>query len=302
MGDLWLAFEGGGTKTRVLLATPEGAVLARETGGSSSSLYISRGPYARRTRGLLDRIKAEADAAGGRVTRAGLAAPMVVDLVIELIRRVFGDVEVVHTNEAEIARACHGLTWGVTMIAGTGATCAALDRQGRFVTCGGFGPQFGDEGSGYWIGREAIAAAMRMRDGRGPTTALERRLCDFYRIEHIMRIIEENSENSGHVPGPRVAACVPVVFEAAREGDGVARRICRAAGNALGRIIVKTTRRLEFPSRAIPLVLSGGVFHGGALVIDPLRQTLERSPYRFKVYPPVVEPGEGILKVMQRLS
>ena len=31
----------------------------------------------------------------------------------------------------------------------------------------------GDEGSGYWIGREALAAVMRASDGRGPADAAD---------------------------------------------------------------------------------------------------------------------------------
>jgi N-acetylglucosamine kinase-like BadF-type ATPase len=34
---------------------------------------------------------------------------------------------------------------------------------------GGWGPYFGDEGSGFWIGREAVRAALRSIDTQTPT-------------------------------------------------------------------------------------------------------------------------------------
>ncbi|HOD50250.1 MAG TPA: BadF/BadG/BcrA/BcrD ATPase family protein [Candidatus Hydrogenedentes bacterium] len=300
--ELWLAIEGGGTKTRLYLSDTDRKVLAREVGGTSSSLYVQAPDYeayASRMRVLLRNIRETADDACGRVTVVGLAAPMVQELVTKLVREVLGAVEFVFTSEAAIALACHDLSSGVSMVAGTGAGCVALNEEGLGAGCGGFGPQFGDEGSGYWIGREAIAAAMRENDGRGPETALTRALCAFYGIGHILEIYKFR-DPGGHVSGPKVASCVPVVFETARAGDSVARAVCRGAGHALGHTIVATVRRAGITERPVPVVLTGGVFNGGALILTPLRRVLRRSGIEFKLFPVVTEPGEGILKVIEK--
>ena len=300
--ELWLAIEGGGTKTRLYLSDTDRKVLAREVGGTSSSLYVQAPDYeayAGRMRGLLRNIKASADAVQGRVTAVGLAAPMVQELVTKLIREVLGEVTCVFTSEAAVALACHDLTSGVSLVAGTGASCVALNEQGEGAGCGGFGPQFGDEGSGYWIGREAIAAAMREKDGRGPKTALSPALCAFYGIGHIMEIYTFR-DPGGHVSGPKVASCAPVVFETARSGDAVAQTVCRRAGHALGHTIVATVQRAGLVERPVPVVLTGGVFNGGALILTPLKRVLRRSGIAFRVFPVVTEPGEGILKVIEK--
>jgi N-acetylglucosamine kinase-like BadF-type ATPase len=44
------------------------------------------------------------------------------------------------------------------------------EQAGEAARAGGWGHMVGDEGSGYWIGREAVAAVMRASDGRGPAT------------------------------------------------------------------------------------------------------------------------------------
>jgi N-acetylglucosamine kinase-like BadF-type ATPase len=300
--ELWLAIEGGGTKTRLLLADTDRNILARQVGGTSSGLYVQShdyDAYASRMRPLFLSIKEAADAARGRVMSVGLAAPMVQELVTRIVRDILGEVEFIVSSEAAIALAWHDLDWGVSMVAGTGASCVAVDVEGQGAACGGFGPQFGDEGSGYWIGREAIAAAMREKDGRGPKTALTQALCAFYEIGHIMEIYKFR-DPGGHVGGPKVASCVPVVFDMARGNDMVARTVCRRAGHALGHTIVATVKRAGLNRRPVPVVFTGGVFNGGGLILTPLKRVLRRSGIHFQILPVVTEPGEGILKVIQQ--
>ena len=46
----------------------------------------------------------------------------------------------------------------------------------------------GDEGSGYWIGREALAAVMRARDGRGPETQLTAAMLAHFQVDDVSRL------------------------------------------------------------------------------------------------------------------
>ena len=301
MTQFLLAIEGGGTKTRLLLADAAGDILARETGGPASGLYISRGVYAREMGKLLRRIERIAKAKGGRVTAVGLGGPMDPALVEQTVQRVLGKVRVIHAGESEIAFALHGVDWGVSLVAGTGASCRAHTPEGLAIGCGGFGPQFGDEGSGYWIGRAALSAAMRAGDKRGPETALTARLCAFYGISRVLDILRF-VDKSGHVSGTKVASCVPEVFAAASAGDTVANAICREAGLALGRLVVATARNVKWSRTPIPLVLTGGVFNGGALILKPLRRALRGSRMAFHMYPVVPEPAEGIINIMRRAT
>jgi len=293
--EMILAIEGGGTKNRILLAGTDGRVLASETGGPASGLYIDRATYSRATRLLLRRVKRLADKAGGHVTIAGLAGPMDRQLVERIVTTVFGPITFVGLGESEIALALYALPWGVSLVAGTGSSCRALNERGASASCGGFGPQFGDDGSGYWIGRSAVSAVMLAHDGRGPATGLDGRLCAYYGIERVWDIFQF-VDHSGHVSGPKVAGFTPHVFQAAREGDAVARAICRAAGTKLARLAIATAGKLEWRKQPVPLVLTGGVFHGGNLIMTPLKRTLRQSPVLFDLFAPAPDPSEGILK------
>ncbi len=299
MKELWLAFEGGGSTTRILLSDTDCHVLARETGGSSHWFYIRPKEYRRKTRVLLERIRWAAEDRGGRVKIAALAAPMNGKIVQELIADVFGGVRFVHYGEGDIALAYYDLGYGVSLVAGTGASCRYCSEEGRWATCGGFGPQFGDEGSGYWVGREAVTAAMRAVTETGPATTLNERLQRHFKIEHIGGIYRF-CDKSGHVPAPKIAAAFPVVCEAAQEGDKVARAILRAAGTTLGDLVVAVVEKLPPPKRPIPVVLTGGVFRAGRFVMTPLKRVLRKSGLEFNLYPEVPEPSEGILKSIQR--
>jgi N-acetylglucosamine kinase-like BadF-type ATPase len=299
MKELLLAFEGGGTKTRILLADTDGAILQTETAGSSSALYIHPKEYARSIRGLLKRMRKKVDGVDGTVVRAGLAAPMDRALVESLIREEFGDIRFMWLSEAEIALALYDLDWGIAVVAGTGSSCQFLSRDGVWVASGGLGPQFGDEGSGYWIGKEAIAAAMRAETAQGPATELLDRLRDFYELDRMLSVLKL-CDRSGHVPGPRVAACVPVVIACAVEGDTVAQLVLRQAGQALGDLVLTTTRKARVKKKPVPLVLTGGVFHAGKLVLTSLKRSLRTGPLSYTIYPEAAEPAQGIIQILTR--
>ncbi len=298
MEDLWLAFEGGGTKTRILLARPDGPILTSETGSCSNGIYIEPESYRVEMSQRLKRIAQLAEDAGGRVTVAGLAGPMDRDLVVELITRAFGAIEMVTAGEAQIALACHGLTVGLSVVAGTGSNCTAYDAQGRHFTTGGFGPQFDDLGSAYWIGREAIAAVVRGEDGRGMPTVLKERLFSYAEIAdvwHIHRLCDRN----GHLPRRYVAEFTPYVFEAARSGDEPALDVCRRAGDVLADLAVGAARRAGMLWPMVPLVPSGGVFHGADVILPSLGERARTLGVELDVYPPVLEPAPGIFKVIE---
>lgn len=296
---LWLAIEGGGTKTRVLLATDDGTVLKRYAGGSASGLYQRPGEGEAALVTLLKPVMNRVAEMKGRVTRAALGGPMDSRMTVRVVKRLFGRVAITTVGERDIALALYGLSWGIALIAGTGASCSVVNEDGHGVSCGGCGPQFGDEGSGYWIGRRAIAAALRMADGRTKASLLADRLRAFYGIARMWDILGFVERGSGHVPGPQVAACVPVVFDLAREGDIAAREICRSAGTHLARLVLATADQVSWRTARVPLVMTGGVFNGGRVILASFGPALRHAPFGIEAYPPVCEPAQGLLNILR---
>jgi N-acetylglucosamine kinase-like BadF-type ATPase len=62
---------------------------------------------------------------------------------------------------------------GLLALSGTGSDCFLIENCRSVDMIGGWGLYFGDEGSGFDIGRKAIMAAIRSQDGRGEKTELE---------------------------------------------------------------------------------------------------------------------------------
>lgn len=301
MNPLLLAIEGGGTRTRMVLADAKGNPLATAQGGPSSPLYIDPPSHGRDMAALLETIQQAAEEAEGTVRLAAAAGPMDAILVRNLVDRVFAMPRWLECGEADIALALYRLDWGITLVAGTGSSCRARNEHGEAHYVGGFGPQFDDVGSAYWIGREAVTAVVHAMDGRGPQTALREALLAFYAIDNEWELIQvaRAAGRLGHVPPPSVAGFARLVLDTARDGDGVAQSICHRAGRALARVIVAAADRAGFEKTPIPVVLTGGVFHGGALITGPLKQVL-RGGRRFEVYPEVTEPVHGLLALAAR--
>ena len=148
----------------------------------------------------------------------------------------------------------------------------------------------GDEGSGYQIGREAIAAALRARDGMGPRTVLERRLCEEKYLSSLDQIVRWVYGKEGGREG--IAALCPMVFEAARDGDAVAQEIIEHAGRALGSLVGAVARRLRMQDR-VRLGLIGGVFKEKDKLLPSLLHTAETEIGQVEVCAPRFSPAVG---------
>ncbi len=67
-------------------------------------------------------------------------------------------------NDAVLPLFAAGYGSGIVLVAGTGSIALSVDREGAVGRAGGWGYASSDAGSGYWIGREALAYALRCAD------------------------------------------------------------------------------------------------------------------------------------------
>lgn len=295
MRELFLAIEGGGTNTRVLLEDSDEQVLSLERGGPSSPLYINADAYTPMLESLLANVQAQIDALPQAKLRAiGLAGPMDRTLVNKTLEKAFPETPIHHTSEGEIALALYEIETGVAVVAGTGSSCRAVNEVGEWCSGGGFGPQFGDEGSAYWIGKTAISMLAKPDGNTLYDTPLARAFRSCYQVNTFWGLLQHRDRN-GHLPVHQVAEFTPYVVRAAREGDPMALDVLGEAGKALARLVLDTTRRIRIAKRPIPLTPSGGVFHTGDLVLEPMQQTLRAGKIAFKHYPPVTDPCWGLM-------
>jgi N-acetylglucosamine kinase-like BadF-type ATPase len=135
------------------------------------------------------------------VASRGLWTPVERQALAHRLRGLARRVHVVSDAQAALLGAL-GRQPGMLILSGTGSIVVGWDARGRWARAGGLGPFVGDEGSGFWLGREWLRATMR--DGRLRATL-----------------------QAVHAPDPvrTIAAFAPTVLARARRGDRRARRI-----------------------------------------------------------------------------
>src|SRR5882672_3581108 len=229
-----LGIDAGGTKTVCLLADERGKILA-EGRGPGANLH-SAGELE------VEKVLHEVmeDAIGDRdITPAAICLGIAgVDrddearTVRAIMRRIGHKSRVLVVNDALIALVAGAKDApGIVIIAGTGSIVYGRNAGGQAARAGGWGHMIGDEGSGYWIGREAVAAVMRAADGRGPATRLSDDILAHFSVNDVSRLPRIVYDRE--IPRMRVAALGPIVEGAASEGDAVAMRILERAVDEL---------------------------------------------------------------------
>jgi len=179
--DLILGVDGGGTQCRARLADRSGRLLGEGTSGPANIRLGLDAGFA----SVLDAARqclAEArlgEHAMGRIAAclalAGATEPS--ELAAARSRRLpFSHTVIVSDAHAACVGAHRGNDGGV-IIAGTGSVGWAI-VGGRQHRVGGWGLMLSDEGSGAWLGREAMRRVLWAHDGRVAPTALLRRLLD----------------------------------------------------------------------------------------------------------------------------
>lgn len=275
-----LGIDAGGTKTVCLLADARGSILAEGRGPGANlhlagELGVEKVLHEVMALALADRMVTPAAICLGI---AGVDRDDEAATVRALMRRICHNTRVLVVNDALIALVAGARNApGIVIIAGTGSIVYGRNAAGESARAGGWGHMVGDEGSGYWIGREAVAAVMRAADGRGPRTRLTDEILAHFRVgdaSRLPRIVYDRE-----VPRMNVAALGPIIQGVAAAGDTVAIRILERAAEELVLAAQSVATRLEMRGDAFSFHLAGGVFQVvPSLVSDVSRRLREVAP------------------------
>ncbi len=297
----FLGIDGGGTHTVAWLGDERQRVLARSVAGPSNPLKIG---FRAAQREILRAARLALRRAGLKPRRldaicvglAGVDRPPVHRLFLRWLRQSIPARFHVLTSDAAIAlRTSLGDSPGAIVISGTGSIAYGRGSRGRALRSGGWGSAFDDAGSGYDLGRKAIAAALRDYDGRGPHTRLTGKICRALNLPDITRVILRRLEPQ------QIAALFPVVLEAARQRDSVALELCEQAGRDLAELGVALVKRLGWQRRPFPVVCAGGVFRSSPRIRRSFARHLRRQAPRARVLLLRRPPVEGALDLAREI-
>lgn len=177
-----------------------------------------------------------------------------------------------------------GTAHGAVVAAGTGVVTLGVG-PGGVARVDGWGYLMGDAGSGFWLGREALVAAMRDHDGRGVSTVLTAAVRE--RWPDLEQAYIDLQADPARVS--IVASFAAEVARAGAAGDEVALDILRRAGDVLAESALTALRRVGVDAEPAVCAI-GGVFRS-----DALRDEFTRAVVRERSDARVVEPaGIGI--------
>jgi glucosamine kinase len=267
--SFYLGLDGGGTKTAAVLVDAEGRVVAEVRGNASNPL---RSSFARAFTALDDAAEralsvAGADAGDVRGVSAGLAGagqPRVAKRFVAFLSTRFREASVEALTDLEIALETVAEEGpAVVLLAGTGSAAFGRDAEGRTARAGGWGPWFGDEGSAFDIGRRALAAITRARDGAAPVEVFEQAISSSLGVNDWRQLIEQVTRK----PLERLPTVFPAVAAAAEAGNEAARGVLLEAAESLAALAGTVIRRLGLERSEFALGRVGGVF-GRAACLD----------------------------------
>jgi|SRR5581483_4741425 len=182
-------------------------------------------------------------------------------------------------------------------VGGAGPAGGAWAFDSAVACVDGWGHLLGDAGSGFWIGRRGLDAALRAHDGRSGGSPVLARLVE--RDIGPLDQLPELAARAGAGPVAAIASFSVQVAEAAGEGDDIARYIWLEAATALADSAVACARRL-YPERPAPVAVSwvGGLWSAPeALLLDPFLARIRATFPAADLMPPAADALTGAARL-----
>jgi len=283
---LYAGIDAGGTATRCVVADRCGVVLGSGRSGVGNALIggsaVALDSYRRALDAAIESEHRDAPLAHLHLAVAGTVVP-------EGVVGMAAAVTVSNDTAAAFAGALVDGP-GLIAIAGTGSACYGEAADGRTALFGGWGPLLGDEGSGYAIGRQALARLALAVEGQIAHTPLTEALLP--RVGAQDRPTLQRAVYDPPMPREDIAALAQLVAECAAGGDALARLLLDEAGGALGRTAGALAAALELRGEQARTATLGGVFGAGESFLVPFVRELRRlapgAPVVVARFPPVV--------------
>ena len=304
----FLGVDGGGTKTDFLLIDESGRVLVARRQGSAYYLEIGIDALQSMLVATINDLLASACVSPAQVTYAFLGLPAYgenAELQPRLDRIVSDVLPIARCRSAnDVVCGWAGALAGgdgINIVAGTGSI-AYGEFESRSARAGGWGELFSDEGSAYWVAREALNLFSRMSDGRTDRAPLYDLIREHFRTHTDLDVC---AAVYGPPPLTRseVGALAPILASAAHAGDLAARGIFVAAAHELAAIVHAVRDNLAVPPEVrLPVSYSGGMFRPDNMTLPLLREALATSDRRYEFAAPRLSPIAGAVLYAAKLA
>ncbi len=263
--SLYIAIDGGNTKTDVLVGSDDGHVLARARGGP----FRPQVTGVRQALDSLEEILAPLLKTYGRVEQfsaflAGADLPEEEQALARACERRHWAHRVHVANDTfAVLAAGTSAGWGAAVVCGAGINCVARSPDGNVARYLAFGQLSGDWGGGNDLGHAALWHAARAEDGRGPHTMLATLVPAHFEIPTVREVIlalhsHGLAENSLH-------GLTRPLFAAAADGDAIARNVINDQAREIAAMARGALKQLSWEGdRPVEIALGGGILASGS--------------------------------------
>jgi N-acetylglucosamine kinase-like BadF-type ATPase len=297
-GRYLLGVDGGATKTLAAVLDVEQRRLSLGHAGPSNEDAV--GSHAA--------VRALLDAADDAISRAGISEDELAAGVLAVAGTDTASVER-HFREArdvpwlvvnDVVGAWATATDagpGVGVISGTGSNVFGVGHEGNGWRAGGWGHLLGDEGSGYWLGLQSIAAALRDRDGSGLATGLSDAAVRFFDVDSVEALaswLYTKPLSKGEIAGLAVETAA-----LAQDGDEVALELFARGATHLARQVQSVVERTGLTGE-FPLGLMGSTWKAGELLVKPFTDAIREWAPEARVSIVEMAPVGGSLLLAAR--
>lgn len=283
MKQLLLAVDGGATKTTMTIREQDGQELFTKTATGSNYQAIGQ----QRVRRLFDLLLADAKkvVAEREINTAVFAIAGIDTAEDKGIMQQLIEASIQHadftvkklTVENDVEATLLGLADSrpaSLLISGTGAICFSYNGQ-EIVRTGGWGHRAGDEGSGYWIGRQIAKAIFRAEDGRASPTMLTELVLEANHLADVDRLMHwlyrEDYTNA------RLAGLSVHLQQAVDQSDPAALHIAEKAACELDLLATATLQKAGYSGDVHPFYINGGVLKNSPAIYRLFTNKVKRK-------------------------
>jgi len=278
---LFVGIDGGGTTTRALIASADGAVFGHGEAEGSNPSQLGGALAREHLRTAMSAAWQNAGISARPLSAvfcgiAGLRAYAAMNSVDSLWDSIFpgiasSEVKWDHDLRTALAGGLEGKP-GIVLVAGTGSACYARNAEGATTRVGGWGALLDDAGSAYALGLTLLKHAIRGWEGRAFVSPWIDRVSETIQINTPSDALQWTKSFTD--PRPEIARLAPLVLDAWREGDALAKEWVETAANELAQLVATAAQRL-FPTQKAVAIFTGGLSQDSEY-FETVRSTVAR--------------------------